>query len=201
MSTVITGTEVTATDEDLSGDNGRQVEVSGGNGDTTSRIVDFQNVTAGDPVDTGAATSGGGTIASNAPAGAPVIDGVYFNSGAGNDAIAGSGANDFIRAGAGDDIINTGDGDDVVRGGSGSDTITLGGGADTVYYTIDQLDGSTDTVTDFSSDDKISLDSDVSASISGNVITLTGADGRTSTLLLPEGQDYEIDDDGDIVVG
>jgi len=98
------------------------------------------------------ATAGGGTVSSNAPTNFDrTINGVYFNSSGGNDNLTGSDFNDFIRAGAGDDIINAGDGDDLVRGGSGSDRITLGAGRDIVYYTIDQLDGSTDTITDFNS--------------------------------------------------
>ena len=109
-------------------------------------------------LDTTEATAGGGTVGSNAPSDIDLlINGVYFNSSAGNDDLTGCTFNDFIRAGAGDDIINAGEGNDLVRGGAGNDQITLGEGADIVYYTIDQLDGSTDTITDLTTEDQIRL--------------------------------------------
>jgi hypothetical protein len=57
-------------------------------------------------LDTSAPTTGGGTIASNAPSDFKAkINGIYFNSASGDDEITGSRFNDFIRAGAGDDVI------------------------------------------------------------------------------------------------
>ena len=71
------------------------------------------------------------------------INGIYLDSGAGDDQITGTSFNDFIRGGIGDDIINAGDGDDICRLGRGNDVIDLGDGADILFLTIDQL-GQTD---------------------------------------------------------
>lgn len=144
--------------DNLADDYNVQIEVSEGlESETAVRIV-FSLNEARQLLDTSGATEGGGTVGSNAPSDVDLlINGVYFNSSAGNDDLTGSNFSDFIRAGAGDDIINGGSGNDLIRGGSGSDQITLGEGADIVYYTIDQLDGSTDTITDLGSEDQIRL--------------------------------------------
>ena len=109
----------------------------------------------------------------------------YAHAGAGNDLIEGSAQNDFIRGGSGNDNINGFGGNDVIRGGSGSDTIYGGAGNDTLYYTSDQLDGLTDTFSDFvTGTDKIAVQSTVVAStanISGlgtNTITFTASGTR-----------------------
>ena len=106
----------------------------------------------------------------------------YAQGGTGNDQIEGSNLNDFIRGGAGNDTINAFGGNDLIRGGAGSDLIQGASGNDTIYYTADQLDGSTDTVTDFTTGvDKIAVASTSVAStanISGlgtNTITFTAS--------------------------
>jgi Ca2+-binding RTX toxin-like protein len=138
------------------------------------------------PINLNTATEGGGTIASNAPSGIDFnFNGVYFNSAAGSDEITGSSFDDFIRAGAGDDIINTGAGNDLIRSGAGNDIITTGDGDDLIYYTADQLDGTTDRVLDFSASDRIVLGENIRASLSGNIATfITTIDGvdRQATL-------------------
>jgi Ca2+-binding RTX toxin-like protein len=113
----------------------------------------------------------------------------YAHGGTGADQIEGSSQSDFIRGGAGNDNINGFGGNDLIRGGAGSDTIALGTGADTVYYTVDQIDGSTDTITDFTTGtDKIAVDrSQVAstASITGlgtNTVVLNGASGRVTVV-------------------
>lgn len=110
----------------------------------------------------------------------------YASGGSGNDQIEGSSLNDFIRGGAGNDTINAFGGNDLIRGGAGSDTIFGGAtGADTLYYTSDQLDGSTDTFVDFATGiDKIAVQGSSVAStanISGlgtNTITFTASNTR-----------------------
>ena len=106
----------------------------------------------------------------------------YAQGGTGNDSIEGSSLNDFIRGGAGNDTINAFGGNDLIRGGAGSDLIQGNTGSDTIYYTADQLDGKTDTVTDFTTGvDKIAVDRTSVAStanISGlgtNTITFTAS--------------------------
>ncbi len=101
-----------------------------------------------------------GTIATAAPQIVNLqIEGVYFNSAAGNDTITGSSFSDFLRGGAGDDIIDCGAGNDVVRIGDGDDRLTLGAGADILYLTADQLQGSENTLVDFVVDeDQVLID-------------------------------------------
>ncbi|WP_341884105.1 hypothetical protein [Synechococcus sp. UW140] len=109
----------------------------------------------------------------------------YAHAGAGNDQIEGSAQNDFIRGGAGNDTINGFGGNDVIRSGSGSDSIRGGDGNDTLYYTSDQLDGATDTFTDFTTGtDRIAVASTSVASTAGitgfgtNTITFTASGTR-----------------------
>ena len=101
----------------------------------------------------------------------------YGAGGSGNDLIEGSSLNDFIRGGAGADSINGYGGNDVIRGGAGSDTIYGGAtGADTLYYTSDQLDGSTDTFVDFTTGtDKIAVQGNVAYTITGSTLTFTAS--------------------------
>ena len=136
----------------------RKIELGGGDGINS---VAYN----GDVVATAAEVSGNGsgtqTIAQAAGSMAPVGGFAYYGAGgSGNDGIEGSSLNDFIRGGAGNDTINGFGGNDLIRGGAGSDVVSFGnGGNDTLYYTSDQLDGSTDTVTDFvSGQDKIAVD-------------------------------------------
>jgi len=143
-------------------------------------------------------TTGGRTIASEAPSNISMdITGIYYNSAAGDDEITGSSSNDFVRAGSGDDIVIAGAGDDLIRGGAGSDQITTGSGADKIYWTVDQLDSSADTVTDFVvGEDQIAVESAISTSVAGNLLTFTATiDGiqRSSTVTLTGLEDFDID--------
>ena len=137
-------------------------------------------------VNPSASLASGGTVSSAAGGLTPSISGTaqtnpgfafYAHAGAGNDSIEGSAQNDFIRGGAGNDIINGFGGNDVIRGGSGSDTITGGAGNDTLYYTSDQLDGLTDTFTDFTTGDIIAVAATSVASTAG----MTGFGSSTIT--------------------
>ena len=173
--------------------------VGGGNiveavqGDTAGKIISLGSPTApynGAVVSTAEVVSGNNpgetvSIASAAGGQSPAGGFAYYaHGGQGADQIEGSSLSDFIRGGAGADTINGFGGDDLIRGGAGSDSIFMGPGADSVYYTVDQLDGSTDTLADFATGaDVISVDSTQvasTASISGlgtNTVTLNGAGG------------------------
>ena len=93
-------------------------------------------------------------------AGADIITG-----GAGDDILYGNAGADIIKGGVGADTLYGGDGDDyldggvdadLLYGGKGSDQLTGGAGADTFAWTTDDLDGSKDTITDFTlAQDKI----------------------------------------------
>lgn len=157
---------------------------------TGNRIIELGDSTVpynGGVVTTTAVVTGNGsgtqTIAQAAGGIAPTGGIAYYAAGGiGNDQIEGSSLNDFIRGGAGNDTINGFGGNDIIRGGAGSDSIAGGIGADTLYYTSDQLEGSTDTFVDFATGtDKIAVAGSSVAStaaISGlgtNTITFTAS--------------------------
>ena len=131
----------------------------------------------------------------------------YIHTGAGIDKIKGTEANDFIRGGADNDVIDAGAGDDIVRVGSGSDIATLGPGDDVIYVTIDQLDGGSNTITDFSSngDDKIVIDQSIEEGISisgqGSKLIIISSSGNevTTTTTFESGEDGQIIEDDDIM--
>ena len=142
--------------------------VSGGTGSTEDVEINFAALSEdAEPLDT-EISSEKGTIASAAPQTQELkIEGVYFNSAAGDDTITGSSFSDFLRGGAGDDVIKCGAGDDVVRIGAGDDRLTLGDGADTLYLTADQLQGSENTLVDFDPDeDQVLIDAQLEPYIS-----------------------------------
>lgn len=64
----------------------------------------------------------------------------------GNDTISGGLGDDRIRGGKGNDIIDGGGGNDRLRGDGGDDLLTGGAGRDRFIF---NLQGGTDTVTDF----------------------------------------------------
>jgi len=87
------------------------------------------------------------------------LTGLAITPSADDSTITGTDSNDWIHAGSGQDQINSGAGNDAVRAGSGSDQITLGAGADVLVISSDQLDGATDTVTDFNAaEDRLLLE-------------------------------------------
>lgn len=154
-------------------------------GNRTIELGDSTVAYNGGVVNTVAVVSGNGsgtqTIAQAAGGIAPTGGFAYYGAGgSGNDAIEGSSLNDFIRGGAGSDTINAFGGNDLIRGGAGSDNVAGGIGADTLLYTSEQLDGSTDTFTDFATGtDKIAVQGSVAFTGTGsNTITFT-ASGTT----------------------
>ena len=119
------------------------------------------------------------------------LTGLAITPSADDNTITGTDSNDWIRAGSGQDQIHSGAGNDAVRAGTGSDLITLGAGADAVVISSDQLDGATDTVTDFNAaEDRLLLEDGIQIEhLSGEQVRLfmTGAsdqEQRELTLLL-----------------
>ena len=130
---------------------GKQFEVLGNVKNIRSTNINFESIQDSSLINSSLTTAGSGTLESNSLflSQAQELNGIYFNSAAGNDKIIGSLFNDFIRGGSGDDFINSLDGNDIIRGGSGADVIYGGRGADTFLYTFDQIDNSVDQIKDF----------------------------------------------------
>ncbi len=154
----------------------KQFEVLGNVKNMRSTNISFELVEDSDFIDSSMTTAGNGTLASNALFLDIVqeLNGIYFNSAAGNDSITGSFRNDFIRGGSGDDIITSLDGDDLIRGGSGADLIYGGSGADIFLYTFDQIDNSTDEIMDFdeSSGDMLVVQNGIDIDFENNFVIL-----------------------------
>ncbi len=72
-----------------------------------------------------------------------------LNGNLGDDILNGDAGNDFLRGGKGNDVLNGGDGNDILMGDADSNTLTGGAGAD--IFVLIAGDGSTNTITDFSS--------------------------------------------------
>jgi Ca2+-binding RTX toxin-like protein len=75
-----------------------------------------------------------------------------LNGGSNNDVLNGDAGKDYLNGASGDDILNGGQGNDRLYLGAGSDTATGGEGSDRFVFRQDDLDGSTDTITDFTLD-------------------------------------------------
>lgn len=99
---------------------------------TTARLIDLEEISAGDGDDLIDLTSENFSLAS--------ID-MTLNGEAGND---------ILWAAQGDDTLNGGIGDDVLNGSSGDDTLTGGSGSDTFEFTATS---GNDTITDFAVED------------------------------------------------
>ena len=93
--------------------------------------------------------------------------------------ITGSEEDDYIDGGASKDTIIGGDGNDTIIGGKGNDSLKGGAGADVFVYASG--DGN-DIITDYSSEDKISISSGKVSSkkTSGNNVIFTVGSGKIS---------------------
>ncbi|WP_320660818.1 retention module-containing protein [Aeromonas veronii] len=67
----------------------------------------------------------------------------------GNDTLVGGVGDDYLDGGSGSDILSGDLGKDILIGGLGSDTMTGGGESDTFKWLAGDVDGSIDTITDF----------------------------------------------------
>ena len=73
----------------------------------------------------------------------------YIKGGSGNDTISAGEGNDYINAGNGDDVIDGGDGKDRIYLGAGFDEASGGSGSDRFIFREEDIDGSSDVITDF----------------------------------------------------
>ncbi|MEM6713140.1 MAG: calcium-binding protein [Pseudomonadota bacterium] len=81
-----------------------------------------------------------------------------LNGGSGNDLLLGGAGNDYLNGSSGADVLDGGDGKDRLYMGEDDDVATGGAGADRFVFRSDDLDGSTDTITDFSTSEGDRLD-------------------------------------------
>ncbi|WP_028717047.1 calcium-binding protein [Paracoccus sp. J39] len=100
--------------------------------------------------------------------GGPGHDNLF--GGAGNDSLLGQAGSDWLQGDEGNDTLYGFRGSDTLEGGRGADTLIGGAGADVfVFSGLDNLDGSTDVILDFTpGEDRIDL--------SGLNLTFIGSD-------------------------
>ncbi|MDQ7263134.1 calcium-binding protein [Paracoccus sp. PS-1] len=93
-----------------------------------------------------------------------------LRGGAGNDSLLGQAGSDWLQGDEGNDTLYGFRGSDTLEGGRGADTLIGGAGADVfVFSGLDNLDGSTDVILDFTpGEDRIDL--------SGLNLTFIGSD-------------------------
>ena len=126
----------------------------------------------------------------------------------GNDTIDGEGGDDTIDGGDGDDLLYGGSGNDTIFGGRGSDFIvgglgsdilTGGPGSDTYSYGADGYIGIfSDTITDLSTDDRISIRNSEPDGITVNRVSEFSGTAGEYMFSTGAGQSYiSIDMDGD----
>lgn len=140
------------------------------------------------------------------------VDDDALTGGAGNDSLRGDRGNDVLSGGDGRDYLSGASGNDTLDGGAASDRLYLGAGndvasggsgADTFIFRSDDLDGSQDSILDFSTAEGDRLDlrrldlggseSEYLAWFASNVTTV-GDDvsvqlGNSTTLLLEDAAD------------
>jgi Ca2+-binding RTX toxin-like protein len=117
---------------------------------------------------------------------------VVLSAGSGNETLSGAGgtvngvtvsgstADDTFRAGSGNDTIVGGTGNDLVMAGTGNGVITLGTGNNT-FAVVDGEAGGRDTITDFSSEDRLDFIGYGLAQVP------TGSVGGSTFIDLPDG--------------
>ncbi len=76
-----------------------------------------------------------------------------MNGGSGADRLDGGDGKDYLNAGKGDDVLDGGAGKDVLYLGAGNDIATGGADSDRFVFRSNDLDGSTDRITDFARGD------------------------------------------------
>jgi Ca2+-binding RTX toxin-like protein len=72
-----------------------------------------------------------------------------LRGGSGDDKLLGGEGEDYLNGHTGADVLDGGDGDDRLYLGGGNDIATGGAGSDRFVFRSDDLDGSTDVITDF----------------------------------------------------
>uniref|UniRef100_UPI00286D159D M10 family metallopeptidase C-terminal domain-containing protein n=1 Tax=Sphingomonas sp. TaxID=28214 RepID=UPI00286D159D len=141
--------------------------------DTASYITAFAAVTVNLATGTGASTGAGDAAVVGLDTLIEIENVTGSNFG---DTLTGNGFANSLDGGTGNDVISAGGGDDFIIGGAGTDNLTGGTGADAFSDTRSGLNG--DTITDFTSADRIVLTDATLAgftfSLSGSTLTYSG---------------------------
>lgn len=162
----------------LSGDDGAD-ELSGGSGnDSLTGGDDADSLSGGSGQDS--LIGGDGADTANGGSGNDVLQGDNGDDvlvgGTGNDVLSGNAGTDRMKGGSNDDLLDGGDSRDFLNAGSGNDTLFGGSGSDRFYmgagddiatggdhadrfvFRNEDIDGSTDVITDFSTSEGDILD-------------------------------------------
>jgi len=124
-----------------------------------------------------------------------ILDGYTTLEGTdGNDTIAGTANNDTLLGKGGSDIIFGLYGDDKIEGGVGNDTLSGGSGNDTFIYT--SKDDGADTISDFTSNEKIDV-SNIASGLFTLVTSNFSGTGVTEARYNASSKVLELDADGD----
>jgi Ca2+-binding RTX toxin-like protein len=117
---------------------------------------------------------GNGNVGNLVIARGVVIENAF--GGSGSDTLTGNFANNVLAGNGGVDVIIGAGGDDTLSGGANNDMLTGGSGNDTFQDTTFNISG--DTITDFSSGDRIIFTNasfgSFSFSLAGNTLTFSG---------------------------
>ncbi len=112
-----------------------------------------------------------------------------FTGGAQDDDLRGNGGNDMLTGGVGDDSLRGGAGGDTLTGGDGNNTFDYTAASDSqVAWTATGAMYGFDTITDFTSGDKISLGRTLFNSLKGSIKAYTGDAAINSTNVVGEGE-------------
>ena len=148
----------------------------------------FKNIQTVEIIGSGGPDTLGSTYINHRGAIVPTPLHIIFDGKDGDDRLDTGDGNDTLNGGAGNDVLSSGRNNDTLEGGSGADTISGGFGNDIFILNLGGDDSTyaaplddkpnrlqitdLDTVTDFSSIDKIRVDADVTAAAANGVATV-----------------------------
>lgn len=147
-------------DDTLSGSSGADTMDGGGGADTLNGGTGSDSLAGGDGTDTllggpGADRLEGGSGDDSLRGG---TEDDMLLGGEGRDRLTGDSGSDILQGGGGKDLLSGGSGNDTLDGGDSYDRLMLGSGADVAaggagsdrfVFRSDDIDGSTDLITDF----------------------------------------------------
>ncbi|MEM9550569.1 MAG: calcium-binding protein [Pseudomonadota bacterium] len=140
-----------AGDDDLQGGTASDVLDGGADNDTLKGVSGSDHLSGGSGADSLDGGSGNDTL--DGGTGRDRLKG-----GSGNDVMNGNAGHDYLNGHTGNDTLDGGEGRDVLYLGAGDDVATGGENADRFVFRAEDLDGSSDVITDFSAEDGDRID-------------------------------------------